>query len=137
MEEYVAKHDLTNTIDQINSAIAKIKDRSVIDQLSILRTGLETMKVAEIELEHLTNEFHRGNLTTEVYLDRHKKLLFDYISARNGISGSIVPKIVEAEESVEARTRLSRFASALAENKDFAFNLAQLVLTIIASHGIH
>ncbi len=137
MDDSLSKIDIDDAIEKVNQTIPKIKNSSVIDQLSTLKSHLEEMKVAQIELEHVEEEFHRGNLVSEIYLDRHKKLVRDYFIARDSIPEDVVPNIASLIDSDESKTGLRKWGGLLRENRNFVLNLTQFLLNVVTLFGVH
>jgi hypothetical protein len=131
----ISVEDLEKLAIETESQLEKIQNPDVKNYVLKMISRFNEMIVALTEIEHLENEFHRGNITSEVYFDRHKKLVYDFYSARNTIPDEIIPKIENFAEGAGQKSKLEKFKNYLKSNKDFILNVSQLVLTILQIFG--
>lgn len=117
--------------EQIIEYSKKIPNIIVKEQFVDIKDDVIGMKVAVAELQNLQEQFDRGNIITEIYVDRHKKLLRDLYSYRDNIVDIIIPKITEQIMVEEQKSKISSLKTLLKNNKDFVSNLLQLAIIVI------
>jgi electron transfer flavoprotein alpha/beta subunit len=92
------------------------------------------MLVARREIENLDELHRRGNVVTEIYLDRRKKLVTDFYSHKNQLLEISLPALIEVAPAAD-RSRLRAMGQALRESKEFLVPLMNLVSAMIGLFG--
>jgi len=133
--EEISLSGLDEAIQQTSKGADNVTDETVREQLQQLKTNLGDMRLALVELRHLEDEFKRGNIMSEMYLDRHKKLVRDYLAARDHIGDVVVPKLAEKAPLGDSRSKIAKFRDALKNNKEFLLNVSQLIISVVQLFG--
>jgi len=133
--EGVTVSQLGTLVEETNEAISKVGNETVKAQLIQFKRNLSDMRVALSELDHLEEEFKRGNVMSELYFDRHKKLIRDFFTAKDGIAQTVLPRIIDSSPTEEGKSKLHRLMEYLRGNKDLFLNLSQLLVSIIQLFG--
>jgi len=133
--ENISVSGLDGLVEQAGASINKVTDQAAKERLLEIKANLTDMRVALVELHHLEDEFKRGNIMSEVYLDRHKKLVRDFLTARDYIGDVVVARIAEKATSGEDRSKIAKFKEALKNNRDFLLNVSQFILSIVQLFG--
>lgn len=133
--EDISMSGLDALIDETGRATEKVVDKVIKEQLLRFKANLADMRVALVELRHLDDEFKRGNVMSEVYFDRHKKLVRDFLAARDHISDVVVPNIADKASTEKDKSTITKFKDFLKNNKDFVLNASQLILNIVRTFG--
>jgi hypothetical protein len=121
--------------EELGIAASRVTNLKVKEELTGIRQRIADMRVARMELDHINDEFHRGNITQDFYGVKHKQLITDFVRSRDSIPNLILPKISELAPDVESQGRLSKFAAKLKSNKEFVLGVSQLIVSIISIFG--
>jgi len=133
--EDVSLSGLDALIEETGRGVGKVTDQAMKEQLLQFKANLGDMRVALVELRHLEDQFKRGNILSEVYLDRHKKLVRDFYAARDNIADVVVPKIADKAPTDKDKSTISKVKDSLKNNKEFILSASQFILNVIQMFG--
>lgn len=137
MLDVIESSEIDPLLENINTAFSKIEDVRIRKELDNIKHSLEEMKVAAMEIENLENQFQRGNITSDTYFEKHKKLVRDYVVTKNEIVDIEIENIQEIIESERKFDEKPNIRGVLKDNKGFILNLGLFIMDLIRFFGIH
>ncbi|MHB1868022.1 MAG: hypothetical protein ACYCPP_03655 [Nitrososphaerales archaeon] len=128
--EGISLDGINSLIQTTLTTIRNTSDPSAKAQLQSMRGRLADMRVALVELDNIEVKHSHGDITFDAYADRRKKLVRDFLNAKDQIVDVVVPDLADAAPSSETRSKLLAFKSFLKDNKGFIITGAQFLLEV-------
>lgn len=137
MSDRIAPYELDELIQKTNDSINAIEIVKIKASLVGLKSSLEDMKVATLELDYIEEQFRRGNIVTEVYFDKHKKLIRDYEESKDRAVDKELPSIAAQINSNNSKWSAKKLKQLLSDNKGFVLNIGMFLMDLSKLFGIH